>query len=324
MDSSKSQWVLAFDASCATCREVSHAVAQACDGRLKVSPLADERVQAWRNQALGEQAQWEPVLFKVTDTGVRAWTGRAMGLALVRCLGPVSTARVLVALGRLRNGESQPSEGQAGMGRAQFLRFGAGAALALGLVAAGRMPAFAADGSAAVDAWLRKNKDQLSYRYDDVVAHPLQYRRAIFRESTPAVRSQLWTQQLTRYRAAHPELTAGQTDVLDQALKLASDESTFAMDGAGQPEVHQRFADLQTSAIREFGQDSTYALFAMLGPDSESYTSRTLMGTQLADCGCSKDSPLCGRGQQCWDPHGCNYRTGCGWFWRYGCDGVCV
>lgn len=83
MRDSQARWVLAFDASCATCREISAAIGQACDGKLEVLPLAGVPVQQWREAAMGPDAPWAPALLRVRADGrVRAWTGVGMGVAL--------------------------------------------------------------------------------------------------------------------------------------------------------------------------------------------------------------------------------------------------
>lgn len=77
---------------------------------------------------------------------MRTWTGAAMSIRLVRLLGARSTVRVLTALGQLsqRENERPPSSpGRDAMGRTEFLRFGAGAVVAVGFILAGRMPALA-------------------------------------------------------------------------------------------------------------------------------------------------------------------------------------
>src|SRR5882757_1299577 len=56
------RWVLAFDASCGTCRQISGVAGEACDGKLEVLPLADANVRQWREQSLGVDAEWAPTL----------------------------------------------------------------------------------------------------------------------------------------------------------------------------------------------------------------------------------------------------------------------
>jgi len=95
--------VLAFDATCGTCRRISGAVEQACEGRLEVLPLADLDVRRWREETLGVDAEWAPTLLRVGSERVRAWTGPAMAAPLVRWLGPITTT---VAAGLVLTGKT--------------------------------------------------------------------------------------------------------------------------------------------------------------------------------------------------------------------------
>jgi predicted DCC family thiol-disulfide oxidoreductase YuxK len=107
MSGTQARWILAFDASCGTCRGISRAVAEACDGKLKLMPLAHPDVRQWREQSLGSQAAWAPTLIRIQVDDVRAWTGPAMVVALVRHLGSRSTMRVLGALMQQRRNRDQ-------------------------------------------------------------------------------------------------------------------------------------------------------------------------------------------------------------------------
>ncbi len=102
MSLSETRWVLAFDASCATCRQVSAVVVQACEGRLEVLPLSRPDVRSWREQALGAEPRWVPTLLRVEGDKARAWTGVGMAMPLARRLGPAATVRVLRGLGQMR------------------------------------------------------------------------------------------------------------------------------------------------------------------------------------------------------------------------------
>ena len=88
------RWVLAFDASCGRCRTVSHAIGQACDGKVEVLPLAHPEIQCWRQATLGPDAPWAPTLVRLRGEEVDSWTGAAMGLRLTCSLGPRSTLPV--------------------------------------------------------------------------------------------------------------------------------------------------------------------------------------------------------------------------------------
>ncbi len=52
--------------------------------------------------ALGEEAPWAPTLTEIRDGKVRAWTGTMMGVRLGSALGPVTTWRIIQALGEFR------------------------------------------------------------------------------------------------------------------------------------------------------------------------------------------------------------------------------
>lgn len=89
------RWLLAFDASCGTCKGIAHAVGRACRGRLEMPPLADAEVRRLREKALGPGPEWAPTLLHIDGDRVRAWTGAAMALPLGRRLGPAGNARVV-------------------------------------------------------------------------------------------------------------------------------------------------------------------------------------------------------------------------------------
>lgn len=198
MTDSEMRRILAFDSSCGGCRRISDAVARACDGRLEVLPLAHPDVVAWRERAFGPDAPFAPTLLEVGEGTVRGWHGRSMAARMVRSLG-VRTTSVLRALGQLRaESGSGVEESAERVTRKRFLRIGAGVAVAGGLVLTGRMPAFAAEDPAR--RWAAANRDSLPQTYDGVIAHPMEYRRAIFQQLTPDVRSRLWSEQLTRYQ----------------------------------------------------------------------------------------------------------------------------
>lgn len=324
MHRSSIRWILAFNASCGTCRAISERVVQACDGKLEVLPLAHPKVEAWRRQALGPHAPWKPTLLKVTDEGtqVSAWTGPAMGIWLTHRLGLQSTMRVLAALERLRSGEEEPATKQMDsrvIGRAQFLRLCAGGAVAAGMIMLGKMPAFAAGVNKPemeAQAWVEANKAHLPQTYDALVAHPMAYRKAIYRVSTPKVRGQFWVEHITRYRAAHPKGSAEQEAILDRFLHLARTDLKSLTK-----------ADEQ-AAIAAFGKDKAYAIFATLGPEPMPKPSQisaalkpSLASTVNENCNCTVghdwcDSSTCYRG-------GCDIVGGCGAVWSYDCNGLC-
>ncbi|GAB3533348.1 hypothetical protein GCM10027403_07120 [Arthrobacter tecti] len=105
--------------------------------------LNDPLVSAWRTQALGKDAPWEPTLIRERNGEVRAWTGWGMAPMLVRELGVKDSAKVLQALGIERKGEVQPSVRQHKapklVSRKGFLQLGAGIAAAAAVFSTGSL-----------------------------------------------------------------------------------------------------------------------------------------------------------------------------------------
>jgi hypothetical protein len=320
------RWVLAFDASCGSCRTVSHAIGQACDGKLEVLPLAHPEVQRWRQATLGPEAPWAPTLVRLRGGDVHAWTGAAMGLRLTRSLGPRSTVRVLRSLGRLRRRRSASPSGEATggqvMGRGRFLQLGAGLALATGMILTGRMPALAEDSCSAARAWVDANRGRLPESYDEIAARPMAYRRAILGALPPQTQSRLWLEHVQRYRASHPGLTAEQTSVAERVAAVAATASTFQP--AAGPELTQRLRGLEQAAVRALGRDQAGALLATFGPPERAATAHPLMPAITA-CTCSVDSDWCNNQTVCEDYDGdCRHSdSGCGTFYAHACDGRC-
>lgn len=325
MGDSVPRWVLGFDASCGACRQISDAVAEAGGGKLEVMPLAHPDVRQWRERSTGRDAAWEPTLLRVGDDSVRAWNGKSMAIVLARRLGIRSTLRLLRALGAVRQEAMAPTVEQANraaMGRAEFLQFGAGAVVAAGIVLTGRTPVLAA--STKAQTWAAANKDQLPRDYAEFVKYTEPYRKAIYQELAPGVRGRLWLEQFQRYRAAHPELTAAQADVIDRAVAIVSRESTFAL--ARGPQEDERLIELASTAIAAFGKEDARALVAALG----SVTDDAAAPLSCPTCTCNAGSNWCdvyccgtpecyaGGVQTC----ACT-SSGCGTLWSYPCNGLC-
>ncbi|WP_405753472.1 bacteriocin fulvocin C-related protein (plasmid) [Streptomyces sp. NBC_00012] len=326
VEKGQANWVLAFDASCGTCREVSEAVRRVCGGKLEVLPLMHRDVEQWRERALGAEAAWVPTLLRVRDAEVRAWTGKALAAPLVRRLGLRSTLRVLTALGQLRQDAHAPVTGpeeKSGVGRKQFLRLGAGIVVAGGLVLTGRTPSFAEDRQVAAKAWVEANRNQLPQSYDAVIAYNLEYRRAIYRELPASARRQLWLEQLQRYRADHPSLTAEQHHALDHITAIAEKESTFAPRRVASHSARKEEQDVKETAVQAFGHDEAYAILASLGPstppDPLAITARPIA------CTCSDESDWCTNDTYCKkNASSCDVTgSGCGQFWEWACNGRC-
>lgn len=305
------RWVLAFDASCGTCTAISSAVAEASDEKLEVLALTHPDVQEWRHRSMGPDPEWTPTLLGVDGPAVRAWSGPAMTVPLVRRLGPGATVRVLRALGRLRHeAKHGPSKADGtALGRKRFLQLCGGVAAAAALTVTGRTPAFAQSSHPRTEAWIEANRGSLPRTYAEVVQHSEPYRKAIVRALSPQDRTQLWLDHFEHYRAAHPDLTAAQTRVIDQARELAPKVLLSKED------VSQKVRRLEDVAKREFGPEAAADLLARLGPADAG------LGP-LAYCSCATESDYCSgscrRG-------GCTIiPTDCGTLWSYDCNGLCA
>ncbi|MEZ0071025.1 bacteriocin fulvocin C-related protein [Planotetraspora sp. GP83] len=305
-------WVLAFDASCGQCRQISGVVAEASKGRLEVLPLADPQVTQWREQALGEGARWAPTLINVQGSRVRAWTGISMGLRLARRLGIRPTIRVVQALGDQREAVKRQA---GGMGRARFLRLMGGVGVAAGLVLAGKSPALAASAREVADEWVKANAGRLPERYAEFSRYSLAYRQSIFAAVSSKVKGSLWVEHLRQYRRDHPGLTPEQSDVINRAIALLGAESTFAPTLGDHTE--RQIKELGEIAVAAFGRVEARALIATLGPvetpDSAEYT-----------CECCSYDDWCVFGDCVYRLGNCTgWPTGCGIGLIHACNGKC-
>lgn len=283
MDSGHIRWVLAFDATCATCRNISAAVGDACGDRLEILPLGNPTVQQWLVQAEAGPRP-VPTLFRVDGERVQQWTGAAMSARLVRVLGLRTSTRVLRALGMLRkqapSGAAEPAR-TAGVSRKRFFELGAGGIAAVGILVFGNTPAWADP----LDGWIKL---------------------------TPAERSAAWVAHLQQSRIGQPTMTASQIAVWLEALALAANPANFI---TGSP-IPATAAALSDRAIAVFGVERAREIFASLGPaDPPVSTARA------PNCNCSTVSDYCGgrcRSSSCTRTAG-----GCGFLYYYDCNGQC-
>lgn len=305
------RWILAFDASCGNCRSIATAVQEASAGRLDVLPLQNDDVTRWRRETLGGAAPWRPTLIRARTTGgqesVAAWTGPALVFPLLRALGVRATLAVLRGLGQLQ----QSSRPTAPLNRKQFLRLGAGAGMAAGIVLTGRVPAFATGRAADIPAWIAANKDKLPHRYDEFAKLPMAYRKAVYGELPVSARQELWLEQTRRHRAGARVVTRDQAAALDEFEAFVRRGFEYpAEDFAGR----DRFSDLVSTAYEEREANT---LFRTLGPVDNAGMA------PAGDCSCSTWDPWCSGTCQ-FRANNCTRSSfGCGDAWSYHCDGHC-
>lgn len=140
--------VLGFDAGCMTCSELARRIEERGENKIEILSLHDPQMKHWREQALGEDTPQVPTLVEIKGGVVRAWTGIRMGARLSRTLGPLTTWRLMQALGEA-NGDLNLVDSVAvnaisGLTRGQFLKGVGGAAVAISLLASvGKLPSSA-------------------------------------------------------------------------------------------------------------------------------------------------------------------------------------
>lgn len=314
----ETQWILAFDASCGRCRQISEVVARVAGGKLRVLPMAHPEVIRWRARAFGENPAWVPALLRVDPSGaVRGWAGPAMALPMARLLGVGSVIELLRGLGSL-------PRARAADGAATAPRHGGGFGLMpVGIVAvlAGWLMINAQTGpgnGGDAHRWVQENLNQLPQDYDGITAHPVNYRKAMYPHLSAEVRSALWSEQIRRYTAGHPDLTPAQTRVLDTATAFAADAANFA---PGAPIDDDRQQEFKRQADTAFGRNQAARLFAVLGAD---VASSEAAPAGRRGCTCATSDDWCDNSTHCDDSNQCDDTSGCGWWWGAECNGLCV
>ncbi|MFB9306421.1 bacteriocin fulvocin C-related protein [Kibdelosporangium philippinense] len=316
MGHTDARWILAFDGTCGQCRNVSEIVHKAGGGRIEVLPLGDGEVEAWRRESLGEDAPWAPTLLCVSSRTVRAWIGKTLAIPLVRRLGIVASWRVLNALGQLRT-EATVSDG-AQVSRAKFFRFAAGAVVAGGLLTGGALPAAAAGVSAR--KWIQENLEVLPQTLAEFAEYPLSYRRAIFEALSVEKRSSFWVEYLTQIKSVGLNRSKAEIDVLNEAIAVASDVSTFQIPTS--EAVTKRIAALEGRSLSVFGKAETDTILRTLG-GAENVS--TLQLPLASDCKCNIGDDWCSGcpGQRCVGANCNESALGCGSLGVKRCTGLC-
>lgn len=126
-----SRLILAFDASCGTCREIARRTADICGDQFSVLSLSHPRVVELRHETLGADAPWVPTLLDPDASPSRVWIGKSLTIKLATLVGPRKSWKVLKAIGAIRQEGRIVDLGRSGpkFSRARFL---SGIPLAIG------------------------------------------------------------------------------------------------------------------------------------------------------------------------------------------------
>lgn len=191
--------------------------------------------------------------------------------------------------------------------------------------------------------WVQQHSANLPTGYDDFIAFPDTYRRAMLHKLTPKQQSALWATHLERALTQSPELNA------DQRRWLGEIVHRLRRTGLPKPDSAE-YEAMGNEITQYFGGSSQLRLFTQLGPDRGSYSrnlgaawlnfkdavrSSIVANAESGDCNCRTTDDWCpahysGPGYAwCEDPEeynwcpSCQERWGCGWWLLGTCDGMC-
>lgn len=181
--------------------------------------------------------------------------------------------------------------------------------------------------------------------YEMLRSRPVRERVRLYHTMPNAMRAAVWSRHLLTALAEHPEYTAEQRAVIQDALALLTADF-FAIDSTS-PHFAERvdapLRRLKERATEAFGPRTARELFQQMGPTvpassapaenpnppivTPSWGWRPIANT--ATCECSIQSDWCsdwsGLGMvYCAQSGGCWFSTkGCGTFLQYACNGMC-
>jgi hypothetical protein len=194
----------------------------------------------------------------------------------------------------------------------------------------------------AADLWAAdQTADDLRTASQQIDAYPAVYRRAIMSALTPVDRSEAWRAHFRRYLAAHPELTAPQRAVIEDAIAIA----TPAALGRADADTRERISTLFNQARDVFGKDTANTLFVTLGTEQSVRADILPLRQRLADrvrswrvanagspdCNCNTDVDTCtvwpeSEWLECSERYACEFDLSwpmCGPLWSWACNGWC-
>lgn len=182
--------------------------------------------------------------------------------------------------------------------------------------------------------------EDVSYLYEMLLREPISSRSRQLSALPGATQAAIWARHLTRALAQHPEFSAAQRAVIQEALTVLTPQM-FLIDSedprwAMQVDMPLRILTQHARAL--FPLSLAREIFAQLGPDDAVQSMESCTFDQpsqsvrrpvkrldaLPDCSCSSVSDYCGLMFHCVNG-GCTWtHHGCGTFFVYGCTGQCT
>jgi hypothetical protein len=321
------KWILAFDAGCGRCRDLSSMIEDLSEQTIVVRPLADPDIRGWREAALGSPAPWAPTLIAVEADQVRAWVGMRMKFRLARRLGLRSTVRLLVGMGEARNAEpvgENSAPDKKVFSRKSFLA-GVGGAIAAIALTPGTVAAQTNRSASA--RWVELNTGTLRRTHESLISLPPEHQKAFYLRFTPAQCRQFWLDNLDSHRRT--TTSAVTTSGQDEAARRLSDflrTTRIFEDGVSEAD-HRELAELERLVKASYSPEAARTILtANLMTELEPAVLRL-------NCECSPRSDYCW-GSYCRDNSGCNHvprdgvaagplTGGCGTLLAYRCTGMC-
>ena len=197
-------------------------------------------------------------------------------------------------------------------------------------------------------------EDDILKLYSDMSALPLKKRRALFRNATPKIKSDLWKTHLALLLVKRQNLNEWQKTILLSAMSLCTSEffEIPSSDPLWKTRVRDPAHALEAQIVNAFSLEDGAKIFATLGDDADLAKNSASVFTRInykphsdsgpykqwtlskfagqdvelerGACECSTESNYCPIWKANCSGGGCGWaQDGCGTFWSYPCNGVC-
>ncbi|WP_342374825.1 bacteriocin fulvocin C-related protein [Myxococcus stipitatus] len=162
-----------------------------------------------------------------------------------------------------------------------------------------------------IQEWLDANQETLPTTLTEISRYPMEYRRAIEGALPPEQRVALWREHVRQYIASHPRLSARQLSALELAMATLTPELYTPVDT---PELLRAQAAVKAA----FDPKEARLIVSTLGPPDTSSSEESVAPL----CECNRSDSWCG--DFACRAYSCRRTTsGCGWFNRKPCNGLC-